>query len=57
MRNLIQFDILDSKTRDTKRIDCRAEPYEAGNSQVRFEGKELTHLFRPGGTGRSTGRF
>ena len=24
MRNWIQFDILDSKARDTKRIDCRA---------------------------------
>ncbi|MCD7462143.1 hypothetical protein HAX54_047858 [Datura stramonium] len=37
--------------------ELTAEPYEVRNSQVRFYGKELNYLFRPGRTGHSTGRY
>ena len=41
----------------TKTKELVVEPYEVGNSQVRFSGRELIRLFRPWRTGHSTRRF
>lgn len=54
MKKLIQFNRVDYNWIPK---ELTAEPYEVGNSQVRFKGKELTSLFRPGRTGHPTGRF